>query len=105
MPKTDEELHHECMQRLIELANKMAKEGMPPRVVGAGLMTASCVYSTYLEVGNDASLDEAGVARIAEGYKKHLVFAQKSRQEKARQSSDEKIGKTVDSIVSFPEDD
>ena len=105
MPKTDEELHHDSMQRFIELANKLASEDMPPRVVAAGLMTASCVYSTYLEVGNDASLDEAGVDKIADGYKKHLVFTQKSRQENAQQSSDEKISETVDSIVSFPEDD
>ena len=105
MPKSDEELHHESMQHFIELANKMANEGMPRRVVSAGLMTASCVYATYLEVGNADSLDEAGIDRIADGYKKHLVFTQESRQKKAQQSPDEKIDETVDRIVSFPEDD
>lgn len=104
MQKTDDQLHYDAMQRLVELANKLAAEGMPPRVVSAGLMTASCVYATYIEVGNSGSLDEAGVDRIANGYRKHLAHNQKNRQENAQRSADEKIDDAVDRIVSFPED-
>ena len=104
MQKTDEQLHYDAMQRLIELANKLAAEGTPPKVVSAGLMTASCVYATYIEVGNNGSLDEAGVNRIADGYKKHLAHNQKSRRDNAQRPSDEKISDAVDKMVSFPED-
>ena len=105
MQKTEEELHYDSMNSFVELANKLAAEGMPRRVVAAGLMTASCVYSTYLEVGNDGILDEAGVDRVADGYKKHLLFTQNSRKEKARQSSEEKVSETVDKNLNSPQDD
>tara|TARA_R110001592_G_scaffold337300_1_gene623508 strand:- start:108396 stop:108686 length:291 start_codon:yes stop_codon:yes gene_type:complete len=96
MQKKDEQLHYDAMQRLIELANKLAAEGMPPRVVSAGLMTASCVYATYTEVGNKGSLTEAGIDRIANGYRKHLADNQKNRQENVQPSADEKLDDAVD---------
>ena len=104
MEKTDEQLHYESMHRFVELANTLTKDGMPNRVVAAGLMTASCVYTTFMEVGNQGTLDEAGIDRITDGYRKHLIFTQESREENARTSAEEKAGETQDETVITPED-
>ena len=104
MKKPDEDLHYASMQRFIALANEMGKEDIPKRVISAALMTASCIYSTYTEVGNEGTLDEAGVNRIAEGYRKHLQHTQKIRNENNQKQKEQKIDETVDKLVSFPEE-
>jgi hypothetical protein len=78
MAKTDEEFHYECTRRFIELANEMSKEKIPNRVISASLMSGSCFYATYLEVGNKSTLNELGINLITEGYKKQLELTQKS---------------------------
>jgi len=105
MKKTDEELHYDSMLRFVALANELAKEGVPKKVVSAGLMTASTVYATYAAVGNKGTLNESRVNKIAESYKKQLEHTQKIRQERQQEKAEQKIDDTVEQIVSFPDED
>ena len=104
MEKTDEQLHYQSMHRFVELANTLTKEDIPDRVVAAGLMTAACEYATFMAVGNGGTLDEDGINRVTEIYKKHLTFCQESRKENARKSSEEKTSETEDETGAAPED-
>ena len=80
MAKSDAELHHECLNRFIELANSMKDEGVNSSVVSAALMTSSAVYATYVAAGNEGTLAASGVAKVAEAYREHLARVQDMRQ-------------------------
>ena len=80
MAATDEQVHRQCMQRFIELANRMKDEGVDRRVVSAVLMTASAVYATYVFAGNDGTLAPAGVEKVAAAYKQQLEHTQRAKQ-------------------------
>lgn len=82
MTTTDDEIHTQCMQRFIELANSMKEDGIDTRVVSAGMMTASAIYSTYVFAGNDGRLAPAGVEKLANGYRDQLERVQKAKEEK-----------------------
>ena len=84
MTKTENDIHTECMQRFIELANSMKEDGIDTRVVSAGLMTASAIYSTYVFAGNDGRLAPAGVKKLSDAYHAQLEQVQKAKEEKAR---------------------
>jgi len=105
MSKTENELHNECMKRFIDLANKMTGEGISKYIVAGGLMTSSCVYSTFIAVGNDGSLSPADIDRIAGGYRDQLESVQSDRQEKQRQREEQELDATVDRLISFPDQD
>lgn len=77
--KDENEIHQQCMQRFIDLANSMKDEGIDRRVVSAGLMTASAVYGTYVFAGNDGRLAPAGVDKLANGYKEQLEQVQEAK--------------------------
>ncbi|KAA1192400.1 DUF3144 domain-containing protein [Pseudohalioglobus sediminis] len=80
MAKSDAENHHECMNRFIELGNKMKEEGVGTHVVSAALMSASAVYSTYVAVGNTGGLNPSGVDKIVDAYRHQMEQVQASRQ-------------------------
>ena len=82
MTGTDDDIHTQCMQRFIELANSMKEEGIDTRVVSAGMMTASAIYTTYVFAGNDGRLAPAGVKKLADGYRDQLERVQKAKEEK-----------------------
>ncbi|GAB3321865.1 DUF3144 domain-containing protein [Haliea atlantica] len=84
MTATDQEQHHQCMQRFIDLANTMKNEGVPTRVISAGLMTASGVYATYTVAGNSGGLNPSGVDKVAEAYKENLQRIQEAKREEAQ---------------------
>ena len=75
MAKSDAEYHHECMNRFIELGNKMKEEGVGTHVVSAALMSASAVYSTYVAVGNTGGLNPSGVDKIVDAYRHQMAMA------------------------------
>lgn len=83
MTATDHEQHHQCMQRFIDLANTMKNEGLPTRVISAGLMTASGVYATYAVAGNNGGLNPSGVDKVAQAYKENLQRIQAAKREQA----------------------
>jgi hypothetical protein len=82
MTKTEDDIHTECLQRFIELANSMKEDGVETRVVSAGMMTASAIYATYVFAGNDGRLAPAGVAKLADVYRDQLERVQKAKEEK-----------------------
>ena len=59
----------QCVNRFIELANTMAKEGKSREMVSSGLMTAGAVYATYVVTGNDGALRESGVDKVTNLFK------------------------------------
>jgi hypothetical protein len=79
MANNEDELHHQCMQRFIDLANTMKEEKIDRRIVSAGLMTASAVYATYVFAGNDGRLAPAGVDKLAGGYRQQLEMVQEAK--------------------------
>ncbi len=79
MAKSDAEYHHECMNRFIELGNKMKEEGVGTHVVSAALMSASAVYSTYVAVGNTGGLNPSGIDKIVDAYRHQMEQVQASR--------------------------
>jgi hypothetical protein len=82
MEKTDEEIHTQCMQRFIDLANSMKDDGIETRVVSAGLMTASAVYSTYLFAGNEGRVAPEGITWLKEAFGAQLELVQRAKAEK-----------------------
>lgn len=79
MAKTEQEQHHDCMNRFIDLANQMKDEGTSLGVVSAAMMTASAVYATFTTVGNTGSLTDSGVDKMAAAYRNQLDQVQKAK--------------------------
>ena len=87
MAKSDEEVHQQCMQRFIKLANEMKEEGVDNRVVSSGLMTASAVYAIYTMAGNDGLLAPEGVDKVTEAYREQLEQVQLAKRERQQKRS------------------
>ena len=87
MAKSDEEVHQQCMQRFIKLANEMKEEGVANRVVSSGLMTASAVYAIYTMAGNDGLLAPEGVDKVTEAYREQLEQVQLAKRERQQKRS------------------
>ncbi len=79
MSKSDTELHHECLNRFIALANTMKDEGANTAVVSAALMASSAVYATYVAAGNSGALAPSGVDKVVEAYRGNLARVQEMR--------------------------
>lgn len=73
----DQEKHQYCTNKFIELANQLKKEEIDPTVVSGGLMTASCVYATYVAAGNNGALEPSGVDKVVAIYRRTLEHHQK----------------------------
>ena len=91
MAETENERHHAGMQKLIDLANSIKEEGTPPRVISAGLRTAAGIYSTYTVAGNDGGLNESGVDKVTDAYRRQLQTIQDA---KRREEADQESGAT-----------
>ena len=72
MTKSDNEIHQECVDRFVDLANTLKDEGIDIKIVSHGLMSASCVYTTYSLGGNEGGLNESGVEKVTDVYKREL---------------------------------
>jgi hypothetical protein len=81
----NEEDHHKCVNRFVELANAMKDEGLEPRAVSHALMSASGIYATYAIAGNANGLNQAGVERLAEIFQANLENIQRSKREQQRE--------------------
>ncbi len=85
MAASESELHQQCMQRFIDMANTMKNEGVAPRVVSAALMTASGVYATYTVTGNSGGLNESGITKVTDAYRQVLQNIQQARRVEQQQ--------------------
>ncbi len=83
MSEKDSELHHECVNRFIALANAMKDEKIDINIVNAGLMTAAGLYATYVAGGNDGGLTESGVDKVSEVFCNELKRIQVIKKEAA----------------------
>ena len=72
----DKDLHRECVNRFIALANTMKDEGVDIKLVNAALMTSSGLYTSYMAGGNDGGLTESGVEKVTELYRRELARIQ-----------------------------
>jgi hypothetical protein len=63
--------------RFIALANEIKDQGLDPKLISSALMQASAIYATYAAAGNNGFLQDSGVQRVAEVYRKGLAELQK----------------------------
>ncbi|MBE9538707.1 MAG: DUF3144 domain-containing protein [Proteobacteria bacterium] len=85
-PELQADIHSKCVNRFIELANVMKDEGLEPGVVSHALMSVSGIYATYAIAGNSNGLNQAGVDKLTEFYRKSLENIQRSKKEQAREA-------------------
>lgn len=71
-----EKQHQHCTNRFIELANQLKDEKIDPALVSGALMTASSIYATYVAAGNDGTLQEGGVQKVTDLYRRTLEHYQ-----------------------------
>ena len=76
MAKKDNEIHQECVNRFVALANEMKDESIDPSIISAAVMTASGLYATYIVAGNDGGLTDTGMTKVADAYKNELLRIQ-----------------------------
>lgn len=81
MADKDSELHHDCVNRFIALANAMKDEKIDINIVNAGLMTAAGLYATYAAGGNEGGLTESGVDKVSEVFRNELKRIQVIKKE------------------------
>lgn len=73
----DQEKHRYCTNKFIELANQLKDEKIDPALVSGALMTASCVYATFVAAGNNGALEPTGVDKVVAVYRRTLEHHQK----------------------------
>jgi hypothetical protein len=86
MTKSDNEIHQECVDRFVDLANTLKDEGIDIKVVSHGLMSASCVYTTYTVSGNEGGLTQSGVEKVTDVYKRELGRIQRIKKDNEEES-------------------
>ncbi len=79
MAKTEPEIHQDCVNRFIEMANVIKDEGVDIKLISSALMSASSVYETFIHVGNQGGLTPSGVDKATAKYKKHMERCQEIR--------------------------
>lgn len=72
----DQEKHMHCTNKFIELANELKKEDIDIVMVSGSLMTASCIYATYVAAGNDGALESSGIDKVIQLYRRTLEHHQ-----------------------------
>ena len=76
---TDQEQHQKCTNKFIAVANELAKEGIDRSMVSGAMMTASCVYATYISAGNKGALEPSGVDKVVALFRRTMEQHQKSK--------------------------
>lgn len=72
----DQEKHKYCTNKFIELANDLKKEDIDSVMVSGSLMTASCIYATYVAAGNKGALESSGMDKVVRVYRRTLEHHQ-----------------------------
>ena len=72
-----------CVNRFIDLANEIHKEGISTEIVSSGLMTACAVYATYVVTGNAGALRDSGVEKISGLFSEELAQVQRAKIQQA----------------------
>jgi hypothetical protein len=72
----NEEKHKYCTNRFIELANELKNEDIDTTLVSGALMTASGIYATYVAAGNEGVLEQSGIGKVVDLYRRTLEHYQ-----------------------------
>ena len=72
----DSKKHKYCTNKFIELANALKKEDIDVVMVSGSLMTASCIYATYVAAGNNGTLEPSGIDKVVQIYRRTLKHHQ-----------------------------
>jgi hypothetical protein len=84
----DQEKHMHCTNKFIELANELKNEDIDSAMVSGSLMTASCIYATYVAAGNNGALESSGIDKVLQVYRRtlehHQVVKKAQIQEQAK---------------------
>lgn len=81
-----QEQHRYCTNKFIELANQLRNENIDPKLVSGALMTASCVYATYVAAGNKGALNPSGVDKVVGVYRRTLEHHQEVKRSQLSQA-------------------
>lgn len=74
-------------QRFINVANEMKDGGEEIEVINSALMLASGIYATYSTVGNESYLQESGVEKVTEVFKRNLASLQQIKKSQLDQNN------------------
>lgn len=85
----ESEHHKLATNRFIDLANQLKDEGIDPMIVSGALMTASSIYATYVAAGNDGALEDSGVDKVVDLYRRTLVHFQTVKRRGLEQNNPE----------------
>ena len=77
----DQEQHQYCTNKFIELANQLKEEKIDTTLISGALVTASCVYATYVAAGNDGALEAGGVDKVVTVYRRTLEHHQLTKKD------------------------
>ena len=73
---SESEQHKLATNKFIDLANELKNDGIDPAMVSGALMTASSIYATYVAAGNNGALEESGIDKVVDLYRRTLVHFQ-----------------------------
>jgi hypothetical protein len=76
---SDRQNHNHCTGKFIDLANELKEQGYNSQLVSAALMAASGIYATYTAAGNSGALEQSGVDKVADMYKRNLEHIQERK--------------------------
>lgn len=83
----DHESHRYCTNKFINLANELKEEKISPMLINGALMSASCIYSTFIAAGNDGALEPSGVDKVTNLYRQTLQDHQKAKKAQLKKKS------------------
>ena len=75
----ERESYNHCTRKFIDLANELKDQKIDPKIISAGLMSASGTYATYVSAGNTGGLESSGVDKVVAMYRSNLENIQKLR--------------------------
>lgn len=67
------------MPKFIDLANQLKDEGHRIDWINSALQMASATYTTYLTAGNQGYLNEGGIEKLTQVYRKNLELVQQMK--------------------------
>lgn len=76
----NDQIHQDAMNRFIDLANQMQEEGIQRNLVGAALLTAAGLYSSFVVGGNAGGLNESGIEKLTAMFKRELERVEAAKQ-------------------------
>ena len=76
----NDQIHQDAMNRFIDLANEMAEEGIQRNLVGAALLNAAGLYSSYVVGGNTGGLNESGIDKLTAMFRRELERVESAKQ-------------------------